>query len=248
MTTARESHTATLLGNGKVLIAGGSDGNVALATAELFDPASGSFTTVGSMAAPRSFQTATLLKSGKVLLAGGQDGRGNVLATAEIFDPATERFAPAGRMQSLREFHTATLLNDGKVLLIGGDDGSATLATAELFDPATGRFALAGSMQVARGLHTATLRNDGTVLVVGGARLAAGMDSKARSGLLSEFTEMAELFDPASATFTVTSSMANSRAKHTATLLPGVEVIVIGGTVSENSADADFLASAELFQ
>jgi hypothetical protein len=248
MTTARESHTATLLGNGKVLIAGGSDGNVALATAELFDPASGSFTTVGSMAAPRSFQTATLLKSGKVLLAGGQDGRGNVLATAEIFDPATERFAPAGRMQSLREFHTATLLNDGKVLLIGGDDGSATLATAELFDPATGRFALAGSMQVARGLHTATLRNDGTVLVVGGARLAAGMDSKARSGLLSEFTEMAELFDPASATFTVTSSMANSRAKHTATLLPGGEVIVIGGTVSENSADADFLASAELFQ
>jgi WD40 repeat protein len=248
MATVRESHTATLLHNGKVLITGGDDGYTTIATAELFDPTSGRFAPVGSMASARSSHTATLLKDGKVLVAGGRDAEGNILDSAELFDPGTEKFAPAGNMHSARQFHTATVLTNGKVLVTGGDDGSATLSTAELFDPATGRFTLVGSMQQARELHTATLRNDGTVLVVGGTDLTSDVGDNARAELPLESTATAELFDPSSGSFTSTSYMANPRARHTATLLTDGEVLVIGGTLSENSARRDLLASAELFQ
>jgi len=248
MSGARESHTATLLRGGKVLVAGGEDGNVALATAEVFDPATGTFAPTGSLDVARSFQTATLLKNGKVLVAGGRDAHGNVLASTELFDPVTGRFSPAQSMQSAREFHTATLLNDGRVLIAGGDDGSATLATAELFDPATGKFTAAGSMESARELYTATLRADGTVLVAGGVDFTSQAKERARAGQLLDSMATAELFDPASNKFSPTSAMTNARARHTATLLPEGEVVVIGGTLSGIPAQADFLASAELFQ
>jgi hypothetical protein len=248
MTTARESHTATLLRDGKILLAGGNDGNVSLATAELFDPAAGNFVPTNPMSVPRSFQTATLLKSGKVLVAGGQDAHGNVLATTEVFDPATGRFAPAGRLKSPRAFHTATLLTDGRVLVIGGTAGEAALATAELFDPATGEFSSAGSMQQARELHTSTLRNDGTVLVAGGDGFAPKGDGATVAPLLPESSGTAELFDLSSGSFTPVGEMSNPRTRHTATPLPGGEVIVIGGTTSGNSARAHFLSSAELFE
>jgi len=248
MTTPRESHTATLLSNGKVLIAGGDNGTTSLAAAELFDPATGSLAPAGSMEAPRAAHTATLLKNGKVLVTGGQDAEGKVLATAELFDSVTGRFTPAGTMSTARESHTATLLSDGKVLITGGDNGSATLATAELFDPTSGSFTPTGSMQAAREFHTATLRNDGTVLVAGGADFTPPLDGSARAGLLPEPTATAELFNPASGSFTSTSDMANARAKHAAVLLPDGEVLVTGGTSPKISAPARSLASAELFQ
>jgi hypothetical protein len=248
MTTARESHTATLLNNGKVLLAGGRDGNEALATVELVDPASGSFAPANRMNIPRSFHTATLLKSGKVLLAGGEDAHGNALATAEIFDPATGRFAPAGRMKSPRAFHTATLLSDGRVLVVGGDAEGAALATAELFDPATGEFSLAGTMQEARKLHTATLRNDGTVLIAGGDGFTLEAGGVTGSSLIPESSATAELFDPSSGSFISVGEMSNPRAGHTATRLPGGDVIVIGGALLGRSAGEYLLSSAELFQ
>jgi hypothetical protein len=246
MSTARESHTATLLSNGKVLITGGVDGTASLATAELFDPARGIFAPVGSMGTPRGFQTATLLKNGKVLVTGGRDSDGNALATAEVFDPGSRRFTSAGTMHGAREFHTATLLSNGKVLITGGENGTESLATAELFDPASGKFTPTGDMHEARESHTATLRNDGTVLVAGGANFTSVGADDAGPGFRAEPTATAELFDPASGTFTPTSDMAIARARHAAILLPDGEVLVTGGI--NNSMDTNSLESAELFQ
>ena len=230
MGTGRVSHTATLLTNGKVLVAGGSNNSGNLATAELFDPATGTFTAIGTMTTARWSYTATLLAhgpastNGKVLLAGGPGGN-----TAELFDPATGTFAATGSMTGPRSEHTATLLNNGKVLLAGG--GGAPL-TAELFDPATGTFTATGAMTQFRVAPTATLLNDGTVLITGG--YDANLDSFAT----------AELFNPATGTFTATAgAMTAARSEHIATLLNSGKVLVTGGIDS----NGDILASAELF-
>jgi hypothetical protein len=117
-----------------VLVTGGDDVNGnGLATAELFGPASGSFTLTGSIGIGRARHTATLLKDGTVLVTGGDAAIGPVLATAELFDPTTGTFAQTGSMATRRYLHTATLLNNGMVLVTGGSDGFNTFATAELY-------------------------------------------------------------------------------------------------------------------
>ena len=232
MTTARELHTATLLGDGKVLIAGGSDGVDYLKTAELFDPSTGTFTATASMNAARIFHTATLLGDGKVLIAGGYDGKAT-LATAELFDPLTGTFTAAGSMTTARDGHTATLLsngtlpNNGKVLIAGGVGGLGILATAELFDPSTGIFTSTGSLPGRRGNHTATLLKDGMVLVTGGQGLAPF--SIFCHVLVPVTLPFAELYDPTSGTFTSTINMTTPREEHTATLLTNGVVLVTGG-------------------
>ena len=229
MTTARSSHTATLLNGGEVLVAGGYGDAGGLATAELFAPASGTFTATGSMATGRSGQTATVLTNGKVLVAGG----GN--ATAELFDLANGSFSPTGNMEASRSSQTATLLKDGKVLVAGGSDVNGNpLATAELFDPASGTFTPTGSMIAAHYGHTATLLNNGKVLVAGGT----GVSGNALNPLAT-----AELFDPASGTFAATASMETPRSAHTATLLSNGTVLVTGGL----DVAFNVLATAEIF-
>jgi hypothetical protein len=164
----------TLLGNGKVLVTGGSDaGSSPLATAELYDPVAGMFTATGSMTSKRLEPTATLLNTGKVLVAGGTDASGNPVAIAELYDPAVGVFATTGGMLTARIHHTATLLNaDGTVLFAGGDTLNGNtfngVSTAELFDPNTGIFSPTGSMGTNRTYHTTTLLNDGRALVIGG--------------------------------------------------------------------------------
>ena len=168
MSAGRAGHTATLLSGGKVLVAGGVDpnGNV-LATAELYDPNSGTFTlTAGKMNAQRYTHTATLLSNGMVLLTGGTDGTNSAVASAEVFDPSTGAFTMTGSMGTARTAHRATLLNDGTVLVEGGN---GPLVAAELYDPGTGQFAPTGSLQSPRFQHTATLLVNGNVLVTGGA-------------------------------------------------------------------------------
>jgi hypothetical protein len=169
MTVSRSAHTATLLPDGRVLIAGGvqdfGPGTVPIplspgvASAELYDPVAGTFTSTGSMSEGRTGHTATLLVDGTVLVAGTDN-------TAELFSPGTGTFSAVGEL-STGIAATATLRNDGTVLVAGGRNRVSS-ALAELFAPESGGFVPTGSLITARDGHTATLLLDGAVLITGG--------------------------------------------------------------------------------
>lgn len=218
----RSSFSAVLLGNGKVLVAGGT-GAVA---AELYDPTTGSFATTGPMAAPdREAPTVTKLADGKVLITGGYGFP--VLTSAERYDPATGIFTTMGAMSSGRYGHSATLLATGQVLVAGYTTSS------ELYDATTGRFSATGPLSVTRSYHTATLLPNGKVLIAGG-QLASG-----------SATTGAELYNPATGTFSATGSLRTPRRAHQATLLADGTVLIAGG--SQDNSGANVLASAEIY-
>jgi hypothetical protein len=252
MGSARAEHTATLLPNGKVLVAGGvADGNeaVALASAELYDPSTGSWTATGSMVTPRARHTATLLKNGKVLVAGGYcpgttKGCPSVLdpdgaiATAELYDPATGKWTATGSMKTTRFRHTASLLADGKVLVAGAEHGmpDAILAAAEVYDPGTGKWTPTTDMITARTQQFAVLLKDGTVLMVGGI----GPVSATAHDVLAS----AELYDAHSGTWKATGSLNTARAQPaTIEVLRDGRVLIAGG----DGPGDPMLASAELY-
>ena len=133
MASARANHTVTILQNGRALVVGGTNGINDLASAELYDPGTNTWTAGGNLSTARESHTATLLPSGKVLVAGGSSGS-TMLASAEIYDPATNTWSTAGSLGNARNFHTATLLANGKVLVAGGGNGGY-LAASELYDP-----------------------------------------------------------------------------------------------------------------
>src|ERR1017187_7853122 len=124
LTTARDSHTATLLPNGQVLVAGGYGSSGVLSSAELYNPATGMWTATGSLATARYAHTAILLPNGQVLVAGG-NGSSGVLSSAELYNPATGMWTATGSLTTTRYFHTATLLPNGQVLVAGGGFGSS---------------------------------------------------------------------------------------------------------------------------
>lgn len=171
----RYGHAAILLPNGQVLVVGGnrttSPGvSTSLASAELYDPATGTFSSTGSMAEGRGslgFTDITLLGNGKVLVVGGLSG----LTTAELYDPSTGTFSATGSMGGAHDAGRATLLSDGRVLVAGGfvtGGCPITLSGAEIYDPVQGTFTGAAPMTTSRLQFTATRLNDGHVLAVGG--------------------------------------------------------------------------------
>ena len=236
LSLAREYHTATLLTNGVVLVAGGEAGG-ATSSAELYDPATGMWTNTGAMNTARLLHTATLLPSGKVLVAGGNNATGSV-SSAELYDPATGIWTATSSSSSIRDSHTATLLPSGMVLVAGGvtnvfEGGThftGLATTAELYDPITGAWTDTGALNAVRRFYTATLLPNGKVVAVGGEGIG---------GLLSS----AELYDPATGKWTPTSAMKSASMWHTATLLPGGPLVVTGGGGTNNH----FLSRTELY-
>ena len=186
MQVARQGHTATLLGDGRIVLIGGENASGPVGEAELYDPVSGAFSPAGSLMVPRADHTATLLADGRVLVAGG---RSNVLIlnSTEVFDPATGSFAAtAALMQRARAGHTATVLADGSLLIAGGDDAGS----AEILDTATATSTLLPALlAVPRTYHAAARLQSGQVLLVGGVA----------NGYPQLYS--AELYDPATLRF-----------------------------------------------
>ena len=219
MSVPREGHTATLLPTGQVLVVGGFNGRGPagmLASAELYDPATGEWHATGSLSVPRADHTETLLGSGQVLVLGGVvfvGQQAQATSSAELYDPATGEWHATGSLVTARLENTATLLASGQVLVVGGSSLEGPLSSAELYDPAVGTWTPAAPMLAGRGFHTATLLLSGAVLVAGGCCTP---------------TE-AELYDPASGAWRRTGSLLAPNSG-TATRLPSGRVLLVGAS------------------
>jgi hypothetical protein len=332
MTTPRFGHTATLLVDGRVLIASGYtdtwnplpnpvNGPAVTATAELYDPATGVFTPTGSMITPRAYHTATLLPDGRVLIASGfGSGRpevsldsaelydpatglftatgslstpsntatllpdGRVLIDTEIYDPSAATFGPAASLQPpafaaatstllptgqvllaaaasselydpasaafsptgglLAFWNQAALLANGTVLAVGGsDDDFGASASASVYDPAAGASSATANMNAPRADLTITLLPNGQALITGGSTWTGCTLGQGCQAYWCCIAS-AEIYDPAAGLFSTTGSMVSARAGHTATLLPSGQILIVGGGSGDNSPA---LSTAELY-
>ena len=224
---ARSVHTATLLPNGQVVVAGGYNGTAYLNSAEIYEPGTGNWSFTGPLTTGRSQQTATLLPNGKVLVVGGYNGTA-CLNSAELYDPATGKWTPTGSLAAARSNHTATLLPNGKVLVAGGYNGTTYLSSAELYDPGSGVWSTTGSFIFPCAFHTATLLASGKVLLAGGYQ---ELENPAGFGIARMG---AFIYDPTAGTWEATGNLNWGRYRHTATLLPNGQVLAAQGN-SDNA-------------
>ena len=274
MTIARSLHSATLLPNGQVLVAGGtSSAKGDLASAELYDPGTGTFRPAGTMTTARRLHSATLLPGGRVLIVGG-DVNGAALASAELFDPATGIFSATGSLLTARSGHAAILLATGNVLVVGGYGTRAypEVAPAEIYDPISGTFRAAGAYVGHGGCDfcaPAVLMPDGTVLFPGqypaqvydpasDAFTPGGMMVSEQSTAAALMNGQvlfaggedlgrlasAELYNPAAHTFNPTGSMTFRRVWHSLTLLPTGMVLAAGGETDACAGNSCFFAGS----
>ncbi len=252
---------AALPGGGLLVAGGNAVGVTCLNSAEVYSPATGTFSATGSMTDAHCFaHTTTVLQNGEVLITGGEDQTGNIVNTADMYNPASGKFECSGlggtdpttgyclsTLTDARFHDTGTLLNDGRVLIAGGFDGSI-VNTAELFDPVAGTFGCTGlgglnamtgfcnnTMTDSRENHTATLLvtgpNAGDVLIAG------GLDA---SGVV---LQTAELYSPTAGNFAATGSMTHARYLHTATQLRSGDILIAGGEDTTGTV----LSTAEVY-
>jgi Galactose oxidase, central domain len=232
----RALHTATLLPDGRLLIAGGGTPEQPIRSAELYDPAQGVSQFTGDLNVARLGHSATLLPNGTVLIIGGYGSGVLSSGTAEIYDPDTGAFRMTGAPREPRSDHSALLLSTGQVLVVGGDvsgNGSLPTRSVELYDPKTESFDYTGSMATARRPYGVVKLKDSRVLVPGGTTGRRAV------------TATAEIYDPTSGVFTRTGSLNEPREKHAAVVLPDSRVMILGGNVQ---ADGEGLTSTELFE
>ena len=205
-------------------------------TVQAFAQTSGTWTTTTQTANSTENPTSTLLQSGKVLVAGGDLGTIILqIKNAQLFDPATNGWTPTGRMTSVRGGHSGVLLPSGQVLIAGGTNGGigsngydlVILKTAELYDPVAGKFTATGKMAGVRMYHSAALLPNGKVLVSGGLYT---YKPRLRYAVA---TASAELFDPATGTWSSAGSMSAARAYHSTTVMPNGKVLLVGGGTAD---------------
>jgi hypothetical protein len=184
MAKERAYHTATLLTDGRVLIVGGCRvatecKSTPVASAEIYDPNGGTFSSAGATVTARAWHAAAPLPDGRVLVAGGYSaeprslgsglGETHALSSAETWNPQYDTFSETSPMAKARWDFAAAQLYDGRILVTGGQgEVSKALASVEVYDPQMGSFSPTGSMGTARDAHTATALQDGRVLVAGG--------------------------------------------------------------------------------
>lgn len=220
MHVGRVFHTATLLANGNVLVAGGMNGSGSLSSCEVYDPTVDRWTITAPMSHRRFGHTATVLPDGKVLVTGGYDYQKSVhLQSCEVFDPIRATWSLTDSMRAWRSQHTAILLDDGRVLVVGGDYSK----TSEIYDLSIGKWHATNSTNEARMGHTATKLMDGRVMVVGS--WGAGWE-------YWYYHSTCEVFDPSTNSWSFSDSMYNPRAFHSTAILSDGRLFVSGG---ENS-------------
>jgi N-acetylneuraminic acid mutarotase len=225
MISARDGHTATMLANGKILAAGGTNNGVALTSAELYNPAARTWASTGSLSVARSHARAVLLSNGSVLVVGGciNDCLSATTKSAELYNPTSGTFTVTGSMVQARAEFGVTLLANGQVLVAGGCtayDANGCLSTttkAEIYDPTSGTWKSTGALRAARHAMTATLLASGKVLVAGGATSA------------SDALNSTEIYDPTAKTWTLGTKMVQARSDYASIMLGTGKVLFMGG-------------------
>lgn len=226
-----------MLQNGEVLVASGftqSKENGTTASAEVYNPTTGTWSITGSLPHDLARATSTLLQNGEVLIAAGVNNDHATLNIAELYNPAAGTFSYTGNLQHDRAWHTASLLQDGEVLITGGQDAnSIPLAVCELYNPATGTFSYTGSLHQARTFHIASSLQNGMVVAAGGYTQQGQSNTTATS----------EVYNPSTGAWTFTGNLPHDLARATASILQNGQVLVAAGVNNDGST----INIAELF-